>query len=96
MELSSLEKKSGKKVKTTCFSIVASGLILLGFGTYLYLSDKRVDKNPNLGTYENPEIAFKETQKALALLSYQLNIGMKSVSYVQEYNKAKAKIFIED
>ncbi|GIZ07672.1 hypothetical protein FUMI01_03990 [Flavobacterium sp. UMI-01] len=49
----------------------------------------------SLGTLNSPEKAFQETQKALALISLQLNHGMKSVRYLQEDEMTTAQIFIK-
>ncbi len=38
-------------------------------------------------------MAFRETQKALALLSGNVNKGLESVKYVDELETAKEKIF---
>jgi flagellar biosynthesis/type III secretory pathway M-ring protein FliF/YscJ len=36
---------------------------------------------------------FLETKKALMMLSTNINIGMESVKHIEEYEKAKSKIF---
>jgi hypothetical protein len=46
-----------------------------------------------LGTYDNPEEALAATQKALAMLSNNVNVGIESVQYIQEYEQSKNKIF---
>ena len=64
---------------------------MLGVGTYVYFDAKVVDQD--LGTYDNPEVALKETQKALALLSTHVNTGIESVNYIREYDDSKQLIF---
>ena len=81
-----------KRLRATWLSIAASVVVLLGIGTYVYFNTY-TNQNQDLGTYNDPEIAFKETQKALALLSYQVNIGIESVHYVEEYQNSKNLIF---
>jgi hypothetical protein len=81
-----------KKLRVTWLSIAASVVVLLGIGTYVYFNTY-ANQNKDLGTYNDPEIAFKETQKALALLSNQVNIGIESVRYVEEYQHSKNLIF---
>lgn len=83
-----LEKKSSLKWKTIAVSL----FLLLALGTFTYLKTKANYKQ-DLGTYNDPEIAFKETQKALALLSNQINFGIKNVYYVEEYQNSKNLIF---
>ena len=74
-------------------SIAASVVVLLGIGTVTYLNYNNGEQQ-DLGSYDNPEVALKETQKALALLSENVNVGIKTVHYVQEYETAKKKVFL--
>ena len=68
-----------------------SGVVLFGLATfYFYPSEP---KHEDLGTYDNPEEAFIATQKALLMVSEQVNIGMESVAYLNEYEKTKKTIF---
>lgn len=78
-----------KKRNVAWLSIAASVVVLLSVGTFAYFNSQPED----LGTYENPEIAFRETQKALWLLSGNVNKGIESVQYVGEYENAKGKVF---
>jgi len=85
-----------KKRNVAWVSIAASAVVLLGIGTYFYISEKNVapvTAQSELGTYDNPEKAFAETQKALALLSNNVNVGIESVQYIKEYEQSKNKIF---
>jgi len=63
----------------------------LGIGFFGYY--KNPTAKEDLGTYENPEVAFKATQKALTLLSNNVNVGVKSVQYIEEYENSKNFIF---
>jgi hypothetical protein len=83
-----------KKRNVAWISIAASVVVLLGIGTYAYYSADVVNKSQDLGTYDDPEEAFKATQKALSLLSDNVNVGIESVLYIQEYQTTKDKIFI--
>jgi len=77
-------------------SIAASVVVLLSIGTYFYVSEKNtapVVAQSELGTYDDPEEALKATQKALALLSNNVNVGIESVQYIKEYEQSKNKIF---
>ncbi len=77
-------------------SVAASALILMGAGTYAYLNfDNNNTKvqNDELGTYKDPEVAFRETQKALKLLSGHVNTGVESMGYLQQYEQSKNVIF---
>jgi hypothetical protein len=84
-----------KKRNVAWISIAASVVVLLGIGTYAYYSADVVNKSQDLGTYDDPEEAFRATQKALSLLSDNVNVGIESVLYIQEYQIAKEKVFIE-
>lgn len=86
-----------KKRNVAWLSIVASAVVLLGIGTYFFVSEKNdttaVASQTELGTYDDPEEALKATQKALALLSNNVNVGIESVQYIKEYEQSKNKIF---
>jgi hypothetical protein len=90
-ELPELKAIVKNKKAQTWISIAASIVVLVGVGTYFFL---QVDSNKgNLGTYDDPEVAFKETQKALAMLSNHVNTGIEGVHYMQEFENSKNKIF---
>lgn len=76
-------------------SVAASFVIMLGVGTFMYLNT--LEETPSTatayGTYDDPEKALAETEKALALVSEHLNTGIESVSYINEYQNSKNKIF---
>jgi hypothetical protein len=79
------------KRNRTWLSVAASIVILFGVGTYVYFNND--NQSGDLGTYDNPETAFRETQKALAMLSNNVNAGIESVKYVKEYQDSKNLIF---
>ncbi|KAF2330266.1 hypothetical protein [Flavobacterium daemonense] len=85
-----------KKRNVAWLSIAASAVVLLGIGTYFFTSQEKTAPavaQSELGTYDNPEEALKATQKALALLSNNVNVGIGSVQYINEYEQSKNKIF---
>ncbi len=86
-----LQKKSNKKPYLIGLSIAASVVVLLGIGFFDYYNKQTITQD--LGTYDNPEVAFKATQKALTLLSNNVNVGVKSVQYIGEYENSKNFIF---
>lgn len=81
--------KTNKRKNVAWLSIAASVVVLLGVGFMFFTNSPQDD----LGTYDNPEIALKETQKALALLSGNVNKGIESMQYVQEYENVKTSVF---
>lgn len=84
--------KAKKRNIVAWLSIAASVVVLLGVGTFTYINYNG-RQSQDLGTYEDPEVAFRETQKALALISEHVNTGIESVEYINEYEKSKNKIF---
>ncbi len=73
-------------------SIAASAVILISVGTFLFYNNE-TPKSTAYGTFETPEKAFEETQKALNLLSENVNVGVQSVQYINEFENSKNKIF---
>lgn len=81
-----LEKKSNSR---KWLGMVASIVILLGIG-FTFLKPIQQD---SLGTFDDPEIALIETQKALNLIAENLNKGKEKMYYLQEYENTKNRIF---
>jgi len=79
-----------KRFRLVGIGIAASLLFAVGIVTFW---DKPSAKQEELGSFEDPEIAFRETQKALAMLSENVNVGIQSLEYVNEYEKTKKTIF---
>jgi hypothetical protein len=65
----------------------------LGIGTYVYHNYDDATNSQNLGTYDDPEEAFRATQKALSLLSSNVNVGIESVQYIQVYQTTKTRFY---
>lgn len=80
-----------KKRNVAWLSIAASVVVLLGISTFTYFHS--TTQKQDLGSYENPEVAFEATQKALELLSENVNVGIESVEYINEYQNSKDLIF---
>ncbi|MBG6110781.1 hypothetical protein H4V97_001134 [Flavobacterium sp. CG_23.5] len=86
-------REEGKKRNVAWLSIAASVVVLLGIGTYVFYNYDNASEKQDLGTYDDPEVAFRQTQKALDLLSKHVNVGIESVKYVEEYQESKELIF---
>ncbi|KFF14986.1 hypothetical protein [Flavobacterium hydatis] len=86
-----------KKRNVAWLSIAASAVLLLGIGSYFYLNNTNnttpVVAKSDLGTYVSPEEALAATQKALAMVSHNVNTGIESVQYIKEYEQSKNLIF---
>ena len=85
-----LQTKSNKGL---WLSIAASVVVMLSVGTFTYFNYNTAPKE-DLGSFDSPEEAFIATQKALTMLSKNVNVGVKSVQYINEYEVAKAKVFV--
>lgn len=81
-----------KKNNRFLISIAASVLVLIGTSIFMF-TNYYPDNHNELGTYNDPKIALKETQKALSLLSKHVNTGYESVQYIDEYEITRDKIF---
>lgn len=88
-----LPLKPRKRKVVAWLSVAASVAVLLGVGTFAYNNLGSQAAPNDLGTYDNPELAMQETQKALDLLSGHFNKGVESVSYINEYEQSKDLVF---
>lgn len=84
--------KTKKRNKVVWLSIAASVVVLFGVGMFTF-NNYNQSKSEDLGTYDDPEVAFRETQKALAMISESVNKGIGSMEYIGEYEQSKNKIF---
>jgi hypothetical protein len=92
----SLSQKTKNKKQMIGLGLAASLVFFAGLLTFLPFNSnpkKESFSTADLGQFESPEEAFEETQKALALLSSNVNVGMKSVNYISEYQNSKNLIF---
>lgn len=81
-----------KRKSAFWFSVAASVIILLSIGLFTY-NHYNQQKSEDYGTYSDPEIAFRETQKALAMISECVNKGIGSMNYLNEFEQSKNRIF---
>ena len=67
-------------------SVAAVAVLMLGFyfGTTLRGSD--------LGTYEDPQLAFNEFSKSMEMISSKFNTGTSTVGYLNEVNKGASTL----
>ena len=84
--------KAKKRTNVAWLSIAASVVVLFGIATFMYTNEKAAT-SADLGTFDDPEVALAETQKALILVSQKINVGKQSVSYINEYQESKNRIF---
>ena len=86
------EVQNLRKNRRWFISIAASFLVAIGTGVLMF-SNFQFSNQDDLGTYDDPEIALKETQKALTLLSKHINTGYESVQVIEEFENTKNKVF---
>jgi hypothetical protein len=66
-------------------SVAAVAVLMLGF----YFGSLF---NNELGTYEDPELAFNEFSKSMELISQKFNKGTSTVGYLHEVNKGTSAL----
>lgn len=81
-----------KQKRVVWLSIAATVTVLLGAGILTYQSYNS-PKTENLGVVNDPEVAFRETKKALDMISEHVNTGITGMGYLNEYQQSKNKIF---
>jgi hypothetical protein len=84
--------KTNKRNRVVWLSVAASVVVLLGVGLFTF-NNYNQPEYQDLGTIEDPEIAFRETQRALAMISESVNKGIGSMEYIKEYEQSKNKVF---
>ena len=84
--------KTKKRSSVVWLSVAASVAVLLSVSLFTF-NHYNQPVSEDLGTYDDPEVAFRETQKALALISRSVNKGIESMEYINEYEQSKNKIF---
>jgi hypothetical protein len=66
-------------------SVAAVAVLMLGF----YLKST---SNNDLGTINDPEIAFNEVSKSLEMISKSFNKGTSTINYLDEYEKGASTL----
>lgn len=81
-----------KRKNVVWLSVAASVVVLLGIGFFTF-NNYNPSKSGDLGTYDDPQVAFRATQKALTMISKSVNKGIGSMNYLDEYEQSKNRIF---
>lgn len=84
--------QSKKSNRVVWLSIAASAVVFLGVGLFTFDSYNDTQAQ-DLGTIDDPEVAYRETQKALNMISISVNKGIGGMRYLKEYEQSKNRIF---
>jgi hypothetical protein len=82
-----------KRNPVAWLSVAASLIVLIGLGWFWLKPHQQTQATTDLGTFKDPKIALAETQKALALLSVNVNKGVHGMHYVKAYEHTKDRVF---
>ena len=80
-----LPLKTKRNFNYKWLSVAAVAVLMIGF---YFKSNNQND----LGTYEDPELAYNEVVKSLAMISNQFNKGTSTISYLNEINKGTSAL----
>ncbi|MFL1011232.1 hypothetical protein [Flavisericum labens] len=78
--------KTTRKYDYKWISVAAVAVIMLG----VFIS--KSSNSDNLGTYEDPELAFNEFSKSMEMISEKFNQGASTVGYLNEVNKGTSTL----
>ena len=84
--LTLISKKAKRNFNYKWISVAAVALLMLGFyfGTTIGQGD--------LGTYEDPQLAFNEFSKSMEMISSKFNKGASTVGYLKEVEKGTSTL----
>ncbi|MFB9052580.1 hypothetical protein ACFFVB_05760 [Formosa undariae] len=82
--------KSNKKPIYTWLSVAAIAVLMLGF--YFKSTQNITPTSDELGTIQDPQLAYEEVVRSLELISKSLNKGASTMSYLESYNKGIATV----
>ncbi|MFC4815530.1 MULTISPECIES: hypothetical protein [unclassified Flavobacterium] len=86
--------EKSKISRTLVWSLILFSVIgIYGLITFFSNNIESQEAKNELGTFKTPEEAFLETQKALNLLSSNINSGMENAQHLKEYEIVKNKVF---
>jgi len=91
-------KRKARQIRLWVGSVAASIVVLISVGLYIYSSDKTKMFNASqTATITDPEVAYREAEKALILVSENFNKGLSQLAMVSDQmektNKTLDKTF---
>jgi hypothetical protein len=75
-------KIGGRRMKRLFPALAVAASLILLFGIVQFMQNR----NPDPGTFEDPQIAYAETKKVLLKISGEMNAGMNEMSSIQEFH----------
>ena len=75
--------KTTRKINYKWISVAAVAVLMLGF---------YFNQPTDVGTIEDPQLAFNEVSKALEMISNNFNKGTSTVGYLNEVNKGASTL----
>jgi len=79
-------KKAKPNINYKWISVAALAIVMLG----LYFGN--ATKSSDLGTYEDPQLAFNEFSKSMEMISSKFNTGAATVGYLNEIDKGASTL----
>ncbi|MHA7944698.1 hypothetical protein ACJOV8_016600 [Formosa sp. 3Alg 14/1] len=82
--------KTNKKPIYAWLSVAAIAVLMLGF--YFKSTQNISQTHDDLGTIQDPQLAYEEVVRSLELISKSLNKGASTMGYLESYNKGMATV----
>ncbi|WP_159024012.1 hypothetical protein [Formosa sp. L2A11] len=71
-------------------TVAAVAILMLGF--YFKSTQNIMSADNDLGTIQDPQLAYKEVVKSLELISKSMNKGKATMGYLETYNKGLSTV----
>ena len=82
--------KPKKTLMYSWLTVAAVAVLMLGF--YFKSTQNTTTNTADLGTIQDPQLAYNEVVRSLELISKSLNKGASTLNYLEPYNKGMATV----